>query len=160
MTFELHDLLVTWLGSIVGCALPAAQQECGRAEAPCPPKPPTGMVALFWPGVLLLHVDAAWKCIGAGVQRCSPALPACERCWHCVVCTVFLQDLAAGYMSGKLLLKLDAIGFLLTHHTSGELGSCGCAGHCVSYPYVCLHAYCCSFPDQPRPTHARLVSVH
>ncbi|KAL4457497.1 hypothetical protein ABPG75_012362 [Micractinium tetrahymenae] len=28
------------------------------------------------------------------------------------------QDLAAGYMSGKLLLKLDAIAFLLTHHTS------------------------------------------
>ncbi|KAI3436525.1 hypothetical protein D9Q98_005942 [Chlorella vulgaris] len=28
------------------------------------------------------------------------------------------QDLAAGYMSGKLLLKLEAIAFLLTHHTS------------------------------------------
>ena len=24
-------------------------------------------------------------------------------------------------MSGKLLLKLDAIAFLLTHHTSGEI---------------------------------------
>lgn len=31
------------------------------------------------------------------------------------------QDLAAGYMSGKLLLKLEAIAFLLTHHTSGWL---------------------------------------
>lgn len=28
------------------------------------------------------------------------------------------QDLASGYMSGKLLLKLEAIGFLLQHHTS------------------------------------------
>ncbi|KAL4534670.1 hypothetical protein Ndes2526A_g05549 [Nannochloris sp. 'desiccata'] len=28
------------------------------------------------------------------------------------------QDLAAGYMSGKLLLKLEAISFLLTHHTA------------------------------------------
>lgn len=28
------------------------------------------------------------------------------------------QDLAAGYMSGKLLLKLDAISYILTHHTS------------------------------------------
>ena len=29
-----------------------------------------------------------------------------------------LQDLASGYMSGKLLLKLDSTGFLLTHHTA------------------------------------------
>lgn len=28
------------------------------------------------------------------------------------------QDLAAGYMSGKLLLKLEATSFLLTHHTA------------------------------------------
>ncbi|GAB4820934.1 hypothetical protein N2152v2_007980 [Parachlorella kessleri] len=28
------------------------------------------------------------------------------------------QDLAAGYMSGKLLLKLDSIAFLFTHHTA------------------------------------------
>ena len=28
------------------------------------------------------------------------------------------QDLAAGYMSGKLLLKLDATGFILAHHTA------------------------------------------
>jgi hypothetical protein len=27
------------------------------------------------------------------------------------------QDLASGYMSGKLLLKLDAINFILGHHT-------------------------------------------
>ena len=27
------------------------------------------------------------------------------------------QDLASGYMSGKLLLKLEATGFILTHHT-------------------------------------------
>ncbi len=31
---------------------------------------------------------------------------------------IHLQDLAAGYMSGKLLLKLDAISYILTHHTS------------------------------------------
>lgn len=36
---------------------------------------------------------------------------------------LMLQDLAAGYMSGKLLLKLDAIAFLLTHHTSGGVPS-------------------------------------
>lgn len=29
-----------------------------------------------------------------------------------------LQDLASGYMSGKLLMKLDSIGFLLAHHTA------------------------------------------
>jgi exportin-7 len=28
------------------------------------------------------------------------------------------QDLAAGYMSGKLLLKLEAISYILAHHTS------------------------------------------
>ncbi len=44
-----------------------------------------------------------------------------------------LQDLAAGYMSGKLLLKLDAIAFLLTHHTSGE----NCLG---VYTRVCRKA--------------------
>lgn len=96
----------------------------------------------------------------ATVQVCSnAALPCLVVSDAGIVCTVCPQDLAAGYMSGKLLLKLDAIGFLLTHHTSGEQGSCGCAGHCVPYPYVC-HAYCCSLPDQPRPTHTRLVSVH
>lgn len=29
-----------------------------------------------------------------------------------------MQDLAAGYMSGKLLLKLDATAFILQHHTA------------------------------------------
>ena len=29
-----------------------------------------------------------------------------------------LQDLATGYMSGKLLLKLDAVAYMLAHHTS------------------------------------------
>ena len=29
-----------------------------------------------------------------------------------------MQDLAAGYMSGKLLLKLDAVAFILGHHTA------------------------------------------
>ena len=45
------------------------------------------------------------------------------------------QDLAAGYMSGKLLLKLDAIAFLLTHHTSGgqPLHYC-CVGACACLP--------------------------
>jgi exportin-7 len=28
------------------------------------------------------------------------------------------QDLATGYMSGKLLLKLEAVHFMLGHHTS------------------------------------------
>eukprot|EP00955_Chlamydomonas_euryale_P041110 351893-Chlamydomonas_euryale.AAC.22 len=31
---------------------------------------------------------------------------------------MLFQDLANGYMSGKLLLKLDAIGYLLNHHTA------------------------------------------
>ena len=30
---------------------------------------------------------------------------------------VHLQDLAAGFMSGKLMLKLDAVHFMLTNHT-------------------------------------------
>jgi exportin-7 len=29
-----------------------------------------------------------------------------------------MQDLALGYMSGKLLLKLEAVHFMLAHHTS------------------------------------------
>ena len=29
-----------------------------------------------------------------------------------------LQDLATGYMSGKLLQKLDMVAYILTHHTS------------------------------------------
>jgi hypothetical protein len=29
-----------------------------------------------------------------------------------------IQDLATGYMSGKLLLKLEAVHFMLGHHTS------------------------------------------
>ena len=29
-----------------------------------------------------------------------------------------LQDLASGYMSGKLLLKLDSVAFILVNHTS------------------------------------------
>ena len=28
------------------------------------------------------------------------------------------QDLASGYMSGKLLLKLDSVAFILVNHTS------------------------------------------
>ena len=28
-------------------------------------------------------------------------------------------------MSGKLLLKLEAVGFLLQHHTGGEAGGAG-----------------------------------
>lgn len=31
-----------------------------------------------------------------------------------------LQDLAQGYSSGKLLLKLDAITFMLQHHAANE----------------------------------------
>lgn len=39
------------------------------------------------------------------------------------MCTTFphaavLQDLATGYMSGKLLLKLEAVHFMLANHTS------------------------------------------
>jgi hypothetical protein len=30
------------------------------------------------------------------------------------------QDLATGYMSGKLLLKLEAVHFMLGHHTSNS----------------------------------------
>ena len=47
------------------------------------------------------------------------------------------QDLAAGYMSGKLLLKLEAIGFILTHHTAGELRRAG--SECrPSFPWALL----------------------
>ena len=31
-----------------------------------------------------------------------------------------MQDLAQGYSSGKLLLKLDAINFMLQHHAANE----------------------------------------
>jgi len=33
-----------------------------------------------------------------------------------------LQDLASGYMSGKLLQKLEAVHFMLQHHTSEHFG--------------------------------------
>jgi exportin-7 len=36
----------------------------------------------------------------------------------CLIEANLLQDLAAGYMSGKLLLKLDATAFILQHHTA------------------------------------------
>lgn len=29
-----------------------------------------------------------------------------------------MQDLASGYMSGKLMQKLEAVSFMLNHHTS------------------------------------------
>ena len=32
------------------------------------------------------------------------------------------QDLACGYMSGKLLQKLEAVHFMLQHHTSDHFG--------------------------------------
>lgn len=32
------------------------------------------------------------------------------------------QDLASGYMSGKLLQKLEAVHFMLQHHTSDHFG--------------------------------------
>ncbi len=42
--------------------------------------------------------------------------------WLCAYPTLTLprarQDLAGGYMSGKLLLKLDAVAFILGHHTA------------------------------------------
>lgn len=33
-----------------------------------------------------------------------------------------MQDLASGYMSGKLLQKLEAVHFMLQHHTSEHFG--------------------------------------
>lgn len=33
-----------------------------------------------------------------------------------------VQDLASGYMSGKLLQKLEAVHFMLQHHTSEHFG--------------------------------------
>ena len=33
-----------------------------------------------------------------------------------------MQDLACGYMSGKLLQKLEAVHFMLQHHTSDHFG--------------------------------------
>jgi exportin-7 len=39
-------------------------------------------------------------------------------CQLCAVVSCALQDLAAGYMSGKLLMKLDCVNILLAHHTS------------------------------------------
>ncbi len=54
--------------------------------------------------------------------------PACSRFTNQLFCVVSLrhlseavgalQDLAAGYMSGKLLLKLEATAFILQHHTA------------------------------------------
>lgn len=38
------------------------------------------------------------------------------------------QDLASGYMSGKLLLRLEAAGFLLTHHTAEHFPFLGGGG--------------------------------
>jgi len=65
--------------------------------------------------------------------------PDLQRCtihdnveFHVVSCTVCgvlylcvdgsLQDLASGYMSGKLLQKLEAVHFMLQHHTSEHFG--------------------------------------
>lgn len=51
------------------------------------------------------HIPPALPCLSKG----GPAF--------CV-----LQDLASGYMSGKLLLKLEATAYILTHHTREHFG--------------------------------------
>lgn len=54
---------------------------------------------------------------------------ACWRAWPQVYgrseelvhsSLMLFQDLASGYMSGKLLMKLDAVAFLLQHHSSAH----------------------------------------
>jgi len=52
------------------------------------------------------------------VSKIATNLKCFKSCTEVVESTLSLfQDLAAGYMSGKLLLKLDAINWILAHHT-------------------------------------------
>jgi exportin-7 len=52
------------------------------------------------------------------VSKIATNLKCFAECEEVVEMTLNLfQDLASGYMSGKLLLKLDAINFILVHHT-------------------------------------------
>lgn len=52
------------------------------------------------------------------VNKIATNLRVFPQCEELIDLTLTLfQDLAAGYMSGKLLLKLNAINYLLSHHT-------------------------------------------
>lgn len=57
--------------------------------------------------VLNACVSKIWENLD-GFAACPPVVEAS---------LALLSDLAAGYMSGKLLLKLDAVSFALSHHT-------------------------------------------
>ena len=64
-----------------------------------------------------LAVQLMIKLIVCFVMRCI--------CRHVVLHSSvdwLLQDLASGYMSGKLLQKLEAVHFMLQHHTSEHFG--------------------------------------
>lgn len=57
--------------------------------------------------------------MNAMLSKIATNLKVYAGCDELVEATLTLfQDLAAGYMSGKLLLKLEAISFLLSHHTA------------------------------------------
>ena len=59
--------------------------------------------------------------LNACVAKITANLVAFAACSPIVEASLgLLSDLAAGYMSGKLLLKLDAISFALTNHTDAN----------------------------------------
>ena len=51
----------------------------------------------------------------------SDWFPFFSAFFNCILICV-KQDLASGYMSGKLLQKLEAVHFMLQHHTSDHFG--------------------------------------
>ena len=55
------------------------------------------------------------------VSKVATNLKCFVRCSNVVQATLSLfQDLASGYMSGKLMLKLNGINFILCNHTAGH----------------------------------------
>lgn len=74
----------------------------------------------WWDGVLAAPLRVSWEeylrseTTGQVPQQPTPCLGPDAP-------PPSTQDLASGYMSSKLLIKLEAISYLLTHHTAGEV---------------------------------------
>jgi hypothetical protein len=73
-------------------------------------------------GKLLLKLEAVHFILGHHTSQPSEPTKMSHKCQAItnvtMHCSIAPADLATGYMSGKLLLKLEAGHFMLGHHTS------------------------------------------
>ncbi|GBG80488.1 hypothetical protein CBR_g30950 [Chara braunii] len=74
------------------------------------------------------------------VGKIATNLKCYTQCEEVIEATLNLfQDLASGYMSGKLLLKLDAVNFILAHHTREYfpfLSECACSRNRTTFYFT------------------------